>query len=253
MNKFILIGIFLAMLAAPAEGKEYTFESFGCTVDLPDGWDIDSALTDEVVLYDPNVQLVEILLKKYPLDKNYQIKNEQELVDAISGLYGEFGVKVQDIGGLNYKLKEDRAVFSVEYVEENRDHGLLVRKYIEGIIVRADGNGQILFLLSASAPLSEFDRVVQTARQVFGSFKITLALDDTLFQKQSSLALIMLFLVMVLMAFFYIRNRKIQSSRHPLGRVSANHWRCKSCGLVNHIESRTCNRCGAENVTQYTP
>jgi len=253
MNKIGLIAVSLLLLAISAEAKEYNFETFGCRVDIPDGWDIDSALADEVVMYDVSDRLIEILFRKYPLDKNYQIKNEQELVDAISGLYREFGVDVRDINGLNYKLKGDRAVFNLEYVEEDRQNDLLVRKYIEGIIVRSERNGQILYLLSASAPLSEFDRVGQIARQVFGSFEITVPLDDTLFQKQSSLALIMLFLVLVLMGFFYIRNRKIQRSRHPLGRISANHWRCKSCGLVNHIDSHTCNRCGAENITQYTP
>jgi len=253
MNRIILIALLLLLSAASSLAREYTFGSFGCTVDIPEGWDIDSALADEIVLYDPNDQLIEILIKKYPLDKNYQIQNEQELVDAITGLYSEFGVEVEEISELNYLLKEDRALFRVEFVEENLQHGQLIRKYIEGIIVREEGKGQILYLLSAFAPLSAYDRVSKSARQVFDSFTITVPLAESFFPHQSNLALIMLFVVFVLMAFFYVRNRKIQSSRHPLGRKSANHWRCESCGLVNHIDSHTCNRCGAENLTQYTP
>lgn len=253
MKKIIFTVVLSLFIFVAGHAEVHTFPEFGGTIDIPDGWDIDSSLADEIVLYRPDDRLVEILFKRYPLDQDYQLTNEAETREAISGLYEEFGVDPIEPSEIPLVIKKDRVVFSVEYVEEDIDFNELMRRYVEGIIVRLKNGGQVLYLLSLKSPLSKFEGIQQEALTMFGSFMITTPVADNLFETDSPLGMLMLFIAVALMIFFFVRNRRIQRSRNPLGRNSEHFWRCRSCGLVNRTDHRTCNRCGAENAAANTP
>jgi len=245
----LIFGVFTAV----AECAPTSFREFGCTIDIPAGWQADSAIADEIMLFRENEPETEILIRRFPLEKNYQLHNEAELVEALKGLYSELGMNAEDQSRINYQLREDRAVFNLEFVESDPNFTEMMRKYIEGIIVREEGDGQTMYLMMVRAPMARFDQIRPDALTVFSSFVITIPLSSVLFPRESQFGLVMLFIVIALMAFFFVRNRRIQRSRNPLGKSSANFWRCPSCGLANHIEHDRCNRCGSERLTQHTP
>ena len=107
-------------------------------------------------------------------------------------------------------------------------------------------------MLQAEAPDRIYDEVNGDITAMMKSLEITSRLSDALFPKGVDYGYFLLFLVLVALAFFFVRNRKIQRSRNPLGRNSQHYWRCPTCQLVNHVDSQSCQRCGTERVLQKT-
>ncbi len=253
MKWILAVSAVLLLAAVSMLAGTHTIDSFGCRLDISEDWTADTSLGEEIALYNEKFPRAVILLQRYSLEKERQINSEEALRQAIVGLYKELGALTSDSADIQYVLENHRAWFDLEFVEEDPDTAILIRKYIKGMVVREKGDGQTLYLLNIEMPLEDYESDYAAWETLADSWVVTAEIEDYLFPRESNWGLFMLFIVMSLMLFFYARNRRIQKSANPLSRESRNFWRCPNCHLVNHIEHHTCTRCGAENVVQYTP
>ena len=115
--------------------------------------------------------------------------------------------------------------------------GSIFKKYI-----------QIFFLIRGYIPEGVDNSIAADLKTMTASFDITLPMAKTLFPTKSGYGLLILFFAIMLMAFFYLRNRRVQSSKNPLGRDSEFFWRCPDCQLANHVDHNKCQRCGSERI-----
>ena len=252
--KFLFLLLILSIsipLTAQDLGQRHA-EGIGYGTSLPDGWIPVESSPMEMIIKKSNDPSARLSILQYEIDETNQLTSRYDILEAIDGLYQQLGVGEIPFGEINLTLGEDRASFYKEYIENEKSiqsGSDTIFVFLKGIIVRTKDNRQIFYLMRGyKSSLS--DQVVSAdLDNMINSFNITIPLADSLFPKSSGYGYIFLFIVIVLMGFFYYRNKKVQSSRNPLGGDSKYFWRCPACQLANHVNKRTCQRCGAERLT----
>jgi hypothetical protein len=244
---FVSIGILVASFALPAYGIENLIsKQYGFFIVAPPGWRIDTSTADQIVLVDLVNDSIYASIKKYKIEDDKQIASEDDLIQAIAGLYRNLGMEIKDLGAIKYALTESEAVFEIEFDSFDSNGILTHRKYLKGTIGRSKDEGQLLYLMIAVAPKEFYDAALPKFRMIAKSFHITAELSSSLFPKHGAFKYLMIFIILVLSVFFFTRNRRVQKSPNPLGRDSVSFWRCDKCGRMNHIETKFCHRCGNE-------
>jgi hypothetical protein len=250
MRKIMLLALLCLPIMAGAEtGSSFLSDQLACFVIVPPGWDIDTNQADEIVLTDRSDSANYISVKRYNIEQANLIHSENDLRDAIGGLYRKMG-----IAGVpaNFTIIEGKAVFEIDF-ETYDISGIPYHKFLRGVICRKAADGQVLYLIIGAAPRKNYEAVLPQFKIVSMSLQITEVLSPDLFPSQSLFKYFLILVVIGLTLFFFKRNRRIQKSHNPLGRDSVNFWRCGSCGRVNHSETRFCHRCGAERVEIKVP
>ena len=254
MTRTVFTGCLLLMIISSAFGIEnYISEKNGFFVVVPSGWGIDTSAANEAVLVDSSNNSIYVSIRKYRIEEDKQIGSEHDLLQAISGLYRNLGIKVDSLNQINYTVSDGKAVFETEFGGYDAVGRTTHRKYLKGTICRNKDNGQTLYLMIAAAPKDYYDIASPQFKIVAKSFHITDEILPNLYPKPNFTKFLLIFIVIALCIFFFTRNRKIQRSHHPLGRDSASFWRCIACGRANHIDVRFCHRCGVERPVANLP
>jgi len=239
MSFFVIGGI---------SGETYDNAACGCAFELPSGWSVDSSIMDILIIKDELSDSADITVAKYYLERDSQINSEEALVEAIAGLYQEIGIKSANRGTIGYSIDGATAVFVAEFKSHDVQTDIIRHNKLKGVLARLASDKQALYLITASAAPDIFEKIRPRIDTLMNSFTITAPLADELYSRRSFMPYLMILLVIALTALFYSRNRRVQKSRNPLGKDSGSFWRCASCGLVNHIDSNNCNRCGREKI-----
>lgn len=244
----VILSIFLLgpeSLSQPVVGPQ-------CRLDIPDGWSADDIIEDEMSIRNNEYNSARLLIRRYELDKGNQIGSESGLRQAIHGLYRQLGIHQVTEDEIDFTIDGNRAEFGREYTNMGHNDTCLMHYNLKGILVRRGDLRQVFYLLQAEAPDRIFDKVSADITTMMKSLEITSKLSDDLFPKGVDYGYFLLMLVMAALVFFFVKNRKIQRSRNPLGRNSQHYWRCPTCQLVNHVDSQSCQRCGTERVLEKT-
>ena len=144
------------------------------------------------------------------------------------------------------RLGEDRASFYHNYIERIKAENDTVSVVLKGIIIRTKGNRQIFYLMRGYRSSHSDISTTTDLEKMINSFVVAIPLSDSLFPKKQGYGYIILFVVIVLMGFFYYRNKRVQSSKNPMGGDSKYFWRCRNCQRANHVDNKSCQRCGSE-------
>jgi hypothetical protein len=248
---FIFASLFAAFFYLPAIAT-YSPDEMGCTFMKPPDWKINYHSDAAILLTDSVNEDTRIEIYKYLLDADHQISSEEELIEAVHGLYDEIGVDVNTDAPIECTIEDSLVYFETDFIDSTTESD----KYhviIRGILGRLEGDGQLLFLIKAVTPQEQYELSRGDINLLLHSFQINDPLEDEFFVHLNTTPYFLIFFIILLTAFFYVRNRRIQKSRNPLGRDSGHFWRCPKCRLVNHINSQNCQRCGWRNETIKSP
>lgn len=247
-SKKLMLTIMILCLAIPAGADEVFFESetMACTFSYPEGWFPDTTLAHRVTLINETNGNITISIGRYGIESSNHIKSGAELYEAISGLYEDLGINIEKDREITYSLHGGRADFEIEYRQYEPPEDTYYQKYLRGSVVRTVSDDQLFYLIIAQAPEEKYSSVQPAFKTIINSFVINENLAERLYVGRDFLPYLLILLIMALTVFFFARNRRIQKSRHPLGKDSSSFWRCPKCGLANHIELMYCNRCGEE-------
>ncbi|RKX19825.1 MAG: hypothetical protein DRP51_06750, partial [Candidatus Zixiibacteriota bacterium] len=249
---FLLLIFLLSIpLAGQNFGGRHT-DGIGYGTSLPDGWvPVESSPMEMIIRKsdDPNARLT---ILQYEIAEENRLMSRWDIMEAIDGLYKQLGIEEISYEDINLTLGEDRASFYIDYIERIKPEADTVRISLKGIIVRTEDNRQIFYLLRGHKTSLSDESISADLNKMIGSFEITIPLSDSLFPRKSGYGYIFLFIAIALMAFFYIRNKKVQNSKNPLGKDSKYFWRCPACQLANHVDNNTCQRCGSERLTDHS-
>jgi len=244
-----LISLLIFLLSIPLAGQDFGnrhADGIGYGTDLPDGWiPVESSPMEMIIRKsdDPNARMS---ILQYEIAEENRLNSRYDILEAIDGLYQQLGVGEIPYEDINLNLGEGRASFYHNYIEKIKLDADTVWVSLKGIIIRTKDNRQIFYLMRGYQTSLSNKSVSAELEEMINSFVITIPLSDSLFPKKSGYGYIILFIVIVLMGFFYYRNKKVQSSRNPLGGDSKYFWRCRDCQLANHNDKKTCQRCGSE-------
>ena len=214
-----------------------------CSIDLPIDWQVDSTQFGHLYFHNDLFPDAMIELIRYPINPTSLIENDQELEQAIIGLYKELGEIQIDGDSVQYTTYKGRADFELRYKPADDSDGQSIH-YLKGIIIRNASGDQIFYLLRSKFNIRDEARMQADINGIINSMAFTDDLSERLYPDSNIMAYLLILLILALTAFFYSRNRRVQRSRNPLGLDSGSHWRCSSCGLVNHIDRTNCERCG---------
>ncbi len=252
MKKIIIfLSIIVAFLSLSAIAT-YSPDEMGCTFMQPPDWKINYHSDAAILLTDSVNEDTRIEIYKYLLDADHQISSEDELIEAVHGLYDEIGVDVNVDAPIECTIADSLVYFETDFIDSTTESD----KYhviIRGILGRVEGGGQVLFLIKAVTPQESYEISRGDISMLINSFRFTEPLEKQFFVHTNLAPYYLMVFIIILTAFFFIRNRRIQKSKNPLGRSYGNFWRCPKCRLVNHIDSHTCQRCGWQNETIKSP
>lgn len=248
----ILISLLIFSISIPLTAQNFGTrhaDGIGYGTSLPDGWVPVESSPMEMIIKKSDDPTARLSILRYEISEENRLNSRYDILEAIEGLYKQLGVGEIPFGEINLTLGEDRASFYMDYIENESKvlsdmDTILVN--LKGIIIRTEDNRQIFYLMRGYKTSLSSKLVSADLENMINSFDITIPLAETLFPKSPGYGYIFLFIVIVLMAFFYYRNKKVQNSKNPLGRDSEHFWRCPTCQLANHVEKKTCQRCGAE-------
>jgi len=252
MKRIIIFGLFFAGFFYLSAGATYSPDEMGCTFMKPPEWKIDYHSDAAILLSDSVNEDTRIEIYKYILDTDHQIGSEAELVEAVHGLYEEIGIDVDTDAEIVCTIADSLVYFETDFIDSSSE----VETYhviIRGILGRVEGGGQILFLIKAVTPQESYELSRGDINLLLYSFRFNDPLEDDFFVRTKVTPYLMIFMIILLTVFFYVRNRRIQQSNNPLGRSSGNYWRCPKCRLVNHIDSLSCQRCGWKSQKAHSP
>ncbi len=245
---FIFFG-FLIFSASTA----YTPDDMGCTFIKPPGWKIDYKSDEAVLLSDSLNEYVRIEIYKYLLESDQQIGSEEELIEAVQGLYEEIGIDISPEAKIVCTFEDSLVFFETDFIDSATSESNIYHIIIRGVLGRLAENGQVLYLIKAVTPQELYELSESDINLLMHSFHFTEPLAEEFFVRIDLAPYLLMLLIFMLTAFFYARNRRVQKSKNPLGRDSGNFWRCPKCRLANHIHSQSCHRCGWQNRTIQSP
>ncbi len=249
--KFLFLFL-IFLLSIPLAGQDFGgrhADGIGYGTSLPDGWIPVESSSMEMTIRKSNDPSARLSILQYEIAEEIRLTSRYDILEAIDGLYQQLGIGEIPYEDINLTLGEDRASFYIDYIERIKSDSDTVKVSIKGIIVRTEDNRQIFYLMRGYITSKSDKSVSADLNDMINSFEITIPLSDSLFPKKSGYGYIILFIVIALMAFFYLRNKKVQNSKNPLGGDSKYFWRCPACQLANHVDNNTCQRCGAERLT----
>lgn len=245
MKKILVIIIICSgIIVSVSANDEYISDELGCAFYISPCWQIDSTISTNIFLSDSLNQLVKIVIYKYMLEAGGQIGSEEELIEAIMGLYQELGIEISTDEEIDCSIENNIAIFEMDFTEYNTAEEIDYHKSLRGILGRLGGGGQVLYLIIAESPKESYEFFQGDINLLLHSFRITEQLSDELYVKRNFSSYLMILLIFLLIVFFFSRNRRIQKSKNPLGRDSSHFWRCPSCHRVNHFDNLQCGRCG---------
>ncbi len=254
MGLRLLIIAFLAGISSGVMAlEEYQSVGSGIHFDYPSDWEIIADTGGEVIVSSDKDRTAVVVFTRYYLEQNTQIGNDDDLREALAGLYTLMEVPFEDESEIDFVRGENMISFSADYARRNPDTGIEESRRIKGFLVRSVDDGQVLYFSQARLPANASKRLQNKVKAVMTTFHITEPIDEQVYPAQSEGVAMYVLLVMALTAFFYARNRRIQRSKNPLGRDSSNFWRCPLCRRVNHIDHDTCRRCGTCRPNVHSP
>lgn len=249
MRFLIILLIFL--ISIPLAGQVFSgrfADGLGYGTSLPDGWIPVESSPMEMIIKKSDDPGARLSILRYEIDQENLLTSRWNILEAIDGLYQQLGVGEIPYLDINFTLGEDRASFYIDYIENINSDRDTTKVSLKGIIIRTADNRQIFYLLRGYKTSLSDESVSVDLENMMSSFEITIPLSDSLFPKSPGYGYIYLFIVIVLMGFFYYRNKKVQGSKNPLGGDSKYFWRCPTCQLANHVDKGICQRCGAERL-----
>lgn len=241
-----LIFLGLLFLSPLSAQDEFCAPEIGFCFFLPPGWTALSVPPNNVIVRDSLNHSVNIDIIRYDIDAFSQINSDDGLLVAVSGFFGDLGAKILPGEMLDIMVDSGLAVFQTSFTTYDSADQQTTFKSLKGIIGRHPDAGQTLYLLIASAPEDLYQTSIGDINLVKHSFRITEYFADELYDRTSISSYLLVLLIMALIVFFFARNRRVQKSTNPLGRDTGNFWRCHSCRQINHVEHKTCRRCGHE-------
>ena len=254
MKIFLFISLFaLTLSAAAQESANVKSDRMQCFLVAPVGWVIDTSRSDEIIVSESPRSPIFISLKRYELEDDNRIGSEQDLSQAIVGLYRKMGVPLRDDSLPSFEILAGKAHFQADYSTFSVDGKTRLRRLVDGTIVRLADGEQTLFLFVAEAPADLYYMVFPNFLLTVRSFQVTASTNPKVFASAGAFKYFLILLLIGLTIFFFARNRRVQRSFNPLGADSNNFWRCASCGRVNHNDIHYCHRCGAQRVIINAP
>ena len=244
----ILTGLLL-LAGSSVFGGIYTSEMLKCSFELPSEWTTQQASPNILVINTGLGDSVEISISFFELDSDSPIRSEKALTEAIAGLYNDIGIKSATPDMIRYAAEGGTASFKAEYNKMLEETGTVIRTGLRGIVCQTASGEQVLYLIVVMAPPEMFEIIKARTGLLMDSFQINETLAEDFFPRKNLSPYIFLLLVLALTVFFFIRNRRVQKSRNPLGKDSGSFWRCSLCGRANHIDNETCGRCGTARPT----
>ncbi|MEW5923001.1 MAG: hypothetical protein AB1746_03350 [Candidatus Zixiibacteriota bacterium] len=250
----IFIGLFF--VGSSAVGDMYSNPMLRCSFELPSEWTAQQAAPDILTINADLGDSVEITISVFELDPDSPITSDKALTMAIAGLYNDIGIKSANPDMIEYTVDGGVASFQAEYNRLIEGSEAVIRTGLKGVIGRLTSGDQVLYLIVVMAPSEMFESIRSRTEILMSSFRIDETLAEDFFPRRNLSPYIIMLVVVALTIFFFMRNRRVQKSRNPLGRDSGSFWRCSLCGRVNHMDNETCGRCGniraaADKVTKY--
>jgi hypothetical protein len=247
MGKILLIFCLLMVNLATAETSFYGSKRLGCSFEYPSNWSIDSIVSGRLIIHNEEVPNANIVISRYSIGADNQIRSEADLREAIEGLYKDIGVPESIYENIEYSVNEGIAEFAISYrLPYMESHGV-IDKHVKGMVIQNTNGVQLFYLILAELPANLNSSVFHP---FVNSFMITESMAPKLYIERSIVPYLQILLILALIVFFFARNRRIQKSRHPLGRDSSSYWRCNKCGKINHVEFNKCNRCGENRINR---
>lgn len=254
MKKSVAIVLVCLFSFAHADAMEqYISERLGCLFVKPTGWTLDTSSTDEIIITTGQNPSAIILIRRYFIESRNQIKSDNDLTEAIAGLYKSLGIESTEPDQIEFSPEGNRMSFMADFKAYEESRKRTVLKSLKGSVARLLDGRQVLYLIIAESAEESYDIVLPDFNLVISSFDITEKLSQNLYPRQKLPIFLFILLILALIVFFFARNRRVQKSKNPLGRDSGSFWRCISCGLTNHIDNRFCSRCGEERVSAELP
>jgi len=244
--KILIFGLFCT---GSLTAGVFNSDQLGCRFVVPEGWQVDESYPDQLIITDNTGRRATITVKRYILEADRMIGTDEELVEAIIWLYGEIGIENASRDNISFTHDGTRATFETDWLSRESSGQPFYRKSLHGTLARLIDGRQVLYLIISECPEDFSAGLSPIFRRQVASFQITERLFDKLYPKQNLGTFLLVLLILLLTVFFFARNRRIQNSKHPLGRDSSSFWRCSSCGRVNHLDNYYCGRCGAKKVS----
>ncbi|UCD18498.1 MAG: hypothetical protein JSV44_06210 [Candidatus Zixiibacteriota bacterium] len=248
MRMLFLIAACLTIAAGAAVAEVYESFNLGFRFEYPAGWIYSATGDNEVLFSKDDGDSVAVTVTRYILEEGFQIGSEDELYVAIAGLYSAMGMPPVDPEEVTYRKADAMIVFEKRYNQSAASGRMQYEKIVKGVLCRVPDVGQTLYLIQTRVPFESAVLYRSDINQTVSSFRITLDLADDVFPADNASKYLYILIILLLTAFFFARNRRVQRSKNPLGRDSSSFWRCRTCSRVNHIEHPHCQRCGAERV-----
>jgi hypothetical protein len=247
MRRLVLVILIYCVIAQELPASETVLDSsWECIFEIPEKWSLQKISDDEFLISSPDDSLVAISIGRYVLEDGPQIGSDDDLREALIGLYASLGIEASQEEQPDFERQPSAATFGTVWTSEidqqeyqNRLQGTIFR--------RADGR-QLMYLLLAKAPKKSYPTALAAFEKIALSFEITAPRHDSLYPRRTFGMYFLLLFILILSAFFFARNRRVQRSKNPLGRDSNSFWRCPDCRRVNHIDHDHCSRCGQERI-----
>jgi hypothetical protein len=245
-KSFFILLFFAVVISSVLASDGYYSDRLGLFVIVPPNWTIDTTLEQEIILSPINADYAYVSIKRYQMERSNQVKSDGDLETAIKGLYDQLGIELPLDGRIEFTIKDGKATFTKNFEGYDPAGRATYKKELRGTVCRKADNGQLFYLMISAAQPEVYEQVLPQFQIITGSMRITEKLAPELYTKSNFAVYVLLVVIAGLSLLFFARNRRVQRSANPLGKDSANFWRCLSCGRMNHIESRYCHRCGAE-------
>lgn len=233
---FFMAMLVMTMSAHPENQATASFQ--GLEYQLPSGWTAEAIDDNQLSVKRNSPDSSEVTIRRFILADDKRVKSHDEMVAAVKGLYSDMGLPSNTEVTLQYY---DNHRFVVFHTTGANHSGFIMAK---GLFGNTEKFGQVLYLLQHKSEIQPDAMLAANLEQLFASVVITEPLTDDIYPPDHGLNYLYVLILLMLAAFFFTRNRRIQNSRNPLGRDSEHFWRCPGCRMINHDDHTQCRRCG---------
>ncbi len=246
--KYCLYILAILVISGSAVAEQFNASQLGISFDISSDWQLSASDPFYVKFVNQSDSNYLLTIIRHSIPEAALIESDSDLKTAIKGFFNQFGSNYKPDDSLVYQFNNGVVSFSTKILNSGDPRYIMTHSYLYGLIARSEISGQLFFLIKFDYPENLEYESQKIFKEIVSSFQINEPLENKLYSGINILPYVLILLILVLIAFFYGRNRRIQRSKNPLGLDSNAHWRCIHCNLVNAVELSKCDRCGRERV-----
>ena len=125
MKKILVICFILGGFLISSASAAYTPDDMGCAFIKPPDWKIDYKSDEAILLSDSLNEYVRIEIYKYLLESDQQIGSEEELIEAVQGLYEEIGIDISPEAKMVCTFEDSLVFFETDFIDSASSESII--------------------------------------------------------------------------------------------------------------------------------